>query len=97
MSETESLPNEQAKTNFTPGPIIISLKDPDRRLSLTPSGEVLATETHQKRIRLLEDSKGDGVADSFVVVVIGMREQVINWFLSLSIAMVAPKDTTKTF
>ncbi|TVU52914.1 MAG: hypothetical protein EA414_15035 [Arthrospira sp. PLM2.Bin9] len=57
--------------------------NPDRRLALTPSGEVLVTETEtrQNRIRLLEDSQGEEVADSFVVVGIGMREQIINCFL----------------
>ncbi|AFY41430.1 sorbosone dehydrogenase family protein [Nostoc sp. PCC 7107] len=34
-----------------------------RWLSLTPSGDVLVTETRENRIRLLRDSNGDGVAD----------------------------------
>ncbi|MBD2677744.1 MULTISPECIES: sorbosone dehydrogenase family protein [Nostoc] len=34
-----------------------------RWLALTPSGDVLVTETGQNRIRLLRDSNGDGVAD----------------------------------
>ncbi|MBE9005684.1 sorbosone dehydrogenase family protein [Fortiea sp. LEGE XX443] len=34
-----------------------------RWLALTPSGDVLVTETRQNRIRLLRDSNGDGVAD----------------------------------
>ncbi|BAY19065.1 L-sorbosone dehydrogenase [Anabaenopsis circularis NIES-21] len=38
------------------------LKAP-RWLALTPSGDVLVTETRENRIRLLRDSNGDGVAD----------------------------------
>ena len=38
--------------------------DAPRWLALTPSGDVLVTETRQNRIRLLRDSNGDGVADS---------------------------------
>ena len=34
-----------------------------RWLALTPTGDVLVTETRQNRIRLLRDSNGDGVAD----------------------------------
>jgi len=34
-----------------------------RWLALTPSGDVLVTETRQNRIRLLSDTNGDGVAD----------------------------------
>ncbi|MCC5635680.1 sorbosone dehydrogenase family protein [Nostoc sp. CHAB 5844] len=34
-----------------------------RWLALTPSGDVLVTETRKNRIRLLRDSSGDGVAD----------------------------------
>jgi len=34
-----------------------------RWLALTPSGDVLVTETRQNRIRLLRDTDGDGVAD----------------------------------
>ena len=37
--------------------------DSPRWLTLTPSGDVLVTETRQNRIRLLRDSNGDGVAD----------------------------------
>jgi len=37
--------------------------DSPRWLALTPSGDVLVTETRQNRIRLLRDSNGDGVAD----------------------------------
>ncbi|MBC1241084.1 MULTISPECIES: sorbosone dehydrogenase family protein [Nostoc] len=37
--------------------------DAPRWLALTPSGDVLVTETGQNRIRLLRDSNGDGVAD----------------------------------
>jgi glucose/arabinose dehydrogenase len=37
--------------------------DAPRWLALTPSGDVLVTETRQNRIRLLRDRNGDGVAD----------------------------------
>jgi glucose/arabinose dehydrogenase len=37
--------------------------DAPRWLALTPSGDVLVTETRQNRIRLLKDTNGDGVAD----------------------------------
>jgi glucose/arabinose dehydrogenase len=37
--------------------------DAPRWLALTPSGDVLVTETKQNRIRLLRDTKGSGVAD----------------------------------
>ena len=37
--------------------------DAPRWLTLTPSGDVLVTETPQNRIRLLRDSNGDGIAD----------------------------------
>ncbi|WP_026731950.1 PQQ-dependent sugar dehydrogenase [Fischerella sp. PCC 9605] len=37
--------------------------DASRWLALTPSGDVLVTETRQNRIRLLRDTNGDGVAD----------------------------------
>jgi glucose/arabinose dehydrogenase len=37
--------------------------DAPRWLALTPSGDVLVTETKQNRISLLQDSNGDGVAD----------------------------------
>ncbi|MBD2774664.1 PQQ-dependent sugar dehydrogenase [Iningainema tapete] len=37
--------------------------DAPRWLSLTPSGDVLVTETQQNRIRLLRDTNGDGAAD----------------------------------
>lgn len=37
--------------------------DRPRWLALTPSGDVLVTETRQNRIRLLRDSNGNGVAD----------------------------------
>jgi glucose/arabinose dehydrogenase len=37
--------------------------DAPRWLTLTPSGDVLVTETRQNRIRLLRDTNGDGVAD----------------------------------
>ncbi len=41
--------------------------DAPRWLALTPTGEVLVTETRQNRIRLLQDSNHDGVADSQAV------------------------------
>ena len=37
--------------------------DKPRWLSLTPTGDVLVTETYENRIRLLRDTNGDGVAD----------------------------------
>lgn len=37
--------------------------DQPRWLALTPTGDVLVTETHQNRITLLHDTKGNGVAD----------------------------------
>lgn len=37
--------------------------DRPRWLALTPSGDVLVTETRQNQIRLLRDTNGDGVAD----------------------------------
>lgn len=37
--------------------------DAPRWLALTPTGDVLVTETGQNRIRLLRDTNGDGVAD----------------------------------
>jgi glucose/arabinose dehydrogenase len=37
--------------------------DAPRWLALTPSGDVLVTETRQNRIRLLRDTNSDGVAD----------------------------------
>ncbi|MCC5664186.1 sorbosone dehydrogenase family protein [Nostoc sp. CHAB 5784] len=37
--------------------------DAPRWLALTPSGDVLVTETGQNRIRVLRDSNGDGIAD----------------------------------
>lgn len=37
--------------------------DAPRWLAVTPSGDVLVTETRQNRIRLLRDTNGDGVAD----------------------------------
>ncbi len=37
--------------------------DAPRWLALTPSGDVLVTETRKNRIRLLRDSNGNGVAD----------------------------------
>ena len=38
--------------------------DHPRWLALTPTGEVLVTETRQNRITLLRDANGDGTADS---------------------------------
>jgi glucose/arabinose dehydrogenase len=37
--------------------------DRPRWLALTPSGDVLVTETRENRIRLLRDTNGDGVSD----------------------------------
>ncbi len=37
--------------------------DAPRWLALTPSGDVLVTETRQNRIQMLRDNNGDGVAD----------------------------------
>lgn len=37
--------------------------DSPRWLALTPSGDVLVTETRENRIRLLRDTNGDGVSD----------------------------------
>lgn len=45
--------------------------DSPRWLALTPSGEVLVTETRQNRIRLLKDTDHDGVADSSQVFASG--------------------------
>ena len=39
--------------------------DAPRWLTLTPSGDVLVTETRQNRIRLLRDTNDDGVADRY--------------------------------
>lgn len=43
--------------------VYASALDAPRWLALTPSGDVLVTETRQNRIRLLRDTNGDGVAD----------------------------------
>ena len=42
--------------------------DRPRWLALTPSGEVLVTETRENRIRLLNDTNGDGVADTLSLI-----------------------------
>ena len=39
--------------------------DAPRWLGLTPTGEVLVTETRQNRIRLLKDTNQDGIADQY--------------------------------
>lgn len=41
--------------------------DQPRWLALTPTGEVLVTETRQNRIRLLKDTNQDGIADEYKV------------------------------
>uniref|UniRef100_A0A914E7H3 Glucose/Sorbosone dehydrogenase domain-containing protein n=1 Tax=Acrobeloides nanus TaxID=290746 RepID=A0A914E7H3_9BILA len=41
--------------------------DQPRWLQLTPEGNVLVTETAANRIRLLNDTNGDGVADNFTI------------------------------
>ncbi|GAB4285197.1 MAG: sorbosone dehydrogenase family protein [Oscillatoriaceae cyanobacterium] len=52
----------QVPLGFTVNVFAENLDGP-RWLALTPSGDVLVTETPQNRIRLLRDSNGDGVAD----------------------------------
>ncbi|MBA2748383.1 MAG: sorbosone dehydrogenase family protein [Tatlockia sp.] len=55
-------PTLQVPQGFTVSVFAENLDRP-RWLALTPSGEVLVTETRQNRIRLLSDTNGDGVAD----------------------------------
>ncbi|PSB32361.1 PQQ-dependent sugar dehydrogenase [Chlorogloea sp. CCALA 695] len=56
-------PTLQVPQGFTVSVFAENLDRP-RWLALTPSGEVLVTETRQNRIRLLSDTNGDGVADT---------------------------------
>lgn len=55
-------PQLQVPEGFTVNVFADNLDAP-RWLSLTPTGEVLVTETRQNRIRLLHDGDGDGVAE----------------------------------
>ncbi|PSN17851.1 sorbosone dehydrogenase [filamentous cyanobacterium CCP5] len=55
-------PQLQAPEGFTVNVFAEELDAP-RWLALTPSGEVLVTETRANRIRLLKDTDGDGTAD----------------------------------
>ncbi len=55
-------PTLQVPEGFTVNVFAEDLDAP-RWLALTPSGDVLVTETRKNRIRLLRDSNGDGVAD----------------------------------
>lgn len=52
----------EVPAGFTVNVYAEGLESP-RWLALTPTGDVLVTETRQNRIRLLRDSDGDGVAD----------------------------------
>ncbi|MGB3557912.1 MAG: sorbosone dehydrogenase family protein [Geitlerinemataceae cyanobacterium] len=52
----------QVPPGFTVNVFAEGLDNP-RWLALTPTGEVLVTETRENRIRLLKDTDGDGVAD----------------------------------
>ena len=56
-------PTLQVPQGFTVNVFAENLDRP-RWLALTPSGEVLVTETRQNRLRLLSDTNGDGVADT---------------------------------
>lgn len=55
-------PTLQVPQGFTVNVFADNLDSP-RWLALTPSGEILVTETRWNRIRLLNDTNGDGVAD----------------------------------
>lgn len=55
-------PQLQVPAGFTVNVFAEGLDRP-RWLALTPEGDVLVTETRQNRIRRLQDSNGDGVAD----------------------------------
>lgn len=55
-------PTLKVPSGFTVNVFADGLNAP-RWLALTPSGDVLVTETRQNRIRLLRDTNGDGVAD----------------------------------
>lgn len=52
----------QVPPGFTVNVFADGLTNP-RWLALTPTGEVLVTETRENRIRLLKDTDGDGIAD----------------------------------
>nr|WP_235355062.1 sorbosone dehydrogenase family protein [Aliterella atlantica] len=56
-------PTLQVPQGFTVNVFADNLDSP-RWLALTPSGEVLVTETRWNRIRLLNDTNGDGAADT---------------------------------
>ena len=56
-------PTLQVPAGFQVNVFAEGLNQP-RWLALTPSGDVLVTETRENRIRLLQDSDGDGVAES---------------------------------
>ena len=55
-------PTLRVPAGFTVNVFAEGLNSP-RWLALTPTGDVLVTETPQNRIRLLRDTNGDGVAD----------------------------------
>jgi glucose/arabinose dehydrogenase len=55
-------PSLQVPKGFTVNVFAEGLNEP-RWLALTPSGDVLVTETPDNRIRLLRDTNGDGAAD----------------------------------
>jgi glucose/arabinose dehydrogenase len=55
-------PSLQVPEGFTVNVFAEGLNEP-RWLALTPSGDVLVTETPDNRIRLLRDTNGDGAAD----------------------------------
>ena len=55
-------PSLNVPEGFTVNVFAEDLENP-RWLALTPTGEVLVTETRQNRIRLLRDADGDGVAE----------------------------------
>ena len=55
-------PTLRVPSGFVVNVFADNLKSP-RWLALTPSGDVLVTETRENRIRLLRDTNGDGVAD----------------------------------
>lgn len=58
-----SNPVLKVPTGFTVNVFADNLDRP-RWLALTPTGDVLVTETRQNRIRLLRDDNGDGVAET---------------------------------
>lgn len=55
-------PTLNVPSGFTVNVYADGLESP-RWLALTPTGDVLVTETRENRIRLLRDTNGDGVAD----------------------------------